>query len=87
MRNTASLIIELSGNFNHHHANWLGVGTSITNHETSVKDFCDSVGLTQSVNFLTQISSNGKILPSGSGDDKLAHKCFLLQFVHLSICL
>ena len=46
--------------FNCHHVKWLGVGTSLTSHGTSAKVFCDSIGLTQSVNFPTQISPNGK---------------------------
>ena len=33
--------------------------TSLTCHGTSAKDFCDSLGLTQSVNILTRISTNG----------------------------
>ena len=49
----------ICGNFNCHHASWLGVGTSLTCHGTSAKAFCDSLGLTQSVNFLTRISTNG----------------------------
>ena len=35
------------------------MGTSLTCHGTSAKDFCDSLGLTQSVNFPTRISTNG----------------------------
>ena len=34
--------------------------TSLTSHSNSAKDFCDSMGLTQSVNFRTRISPNGK---------------------------
>ena len=49
----------LCGDFNCHHASWLGVGTSQTCHGTLAKDFCDSLGMTQSVNFPTQISTNG----------------------------
>ena len=41
------------GDVNCHHASWLSVGTSLTCHGTSAKDFCDSLGLTQFVNFLT----------------------------------
>jgi len=48
------------GDFNHHHSNWLGVGTSLASHGTPAKDFCDSIGLTRSVNFSTRISPNGK---------------------------
>ena len=48
------------GEFNCHHAKWLGVATHLTSHSSSAKDFCDSMGLTQSVNFTTQISINGK---------------------------
>ena len=47
------------GDFNCNHAGWLGVGTSLTCYGTSAKDFSDSLGLTQSVNFLTRISING----------------------------
>ena len=50
----------MCGAFSCHHANCLGVGTSVTSHGTSAKDFCDSMKLTQSVNFATQISLNGK---------------------------
>ena len=49
----------ICGDFNCHHASWLGLGTSLTCHDTSAKDFCDSLGLTQSVNFPTRISTNG----------------------------
>ena len=49
----------ICGDFNCHHASWLGVGTPLTCYGTSTKDFCDSLGMTQSVNFLTQISTNG----------------------------
>ena len=35
------------------------MGTSLTCHGTSAKAFCDSLGLTQSVNFPTRISTNG----------------------------
>ena len=49
----------ICGDFNCHHASWLGVGTSLTCHGTSAKDFCDSLGLTQSVNFPIWISTNG----------------------------
>ena len=35
------------------------MGTSLTCHGTSAKDFSDSLGLTQSVNFPTRISTNG----------------------------
>ena len=51
----------ICGDFNCHHASWLGVGTSLTCHGTSAKAFCDSLGLTQSVNFLTRISTNGAL--------------------------
>ena len=51
-------LILICGDFNHHHAIWLGVGTSLTCHGTSAKDFCGSLGLTQSVNFPTRISIN-----------------------------
>ena len=40
--------------------NLAGCYTSLTSHGTSAKDFCDSMGLTRSVNFPTQISPNGK---------------------------
>ena len=36
------------------------VGTPLTSHDTSAKYFCDSMRLTQSVNFPSQISPNGK---------------------------
>ncbi len=49
----------ICGDFNCHHASWLGVGTSLTCHGTSAKAFYDSLGLTQSVNFPTRISTNG----------------------------
>ena len=49
------------GDFNCHHASQRGVGTSLTYHGTSAKAFCDSLGLTQSVNFLTRISTNGTL--------------------------
>ena len=49
----------ICGDFNCHHASWLGVGTSLTCHGTSAKAFCDSLGLTQSINFPTRISTNG----------------------------
>ena len=49
----------ICGDFNCHHASWLGVGTSLSWHGTSAKDFCDSLGLTQSVNFPIRISPNG----------------------------
>ena len=45
---------------NWHIATWLGVSTSLTSHDTSTKDFCDSRSLTQSVNFPTWILPNGK---------------------------
>ena len=35
-----------------HHATWLGVGTSLTSHGTSPKNFCDSMGLTFQPQFL-----------------------------------
>ena len=56
----ASTLFIICGNFNCHHANWLGVGTSLTSHCTWEKDFCDSMGPIQSVNFSTRISPNGK---------------------------
>ena len=56
--NSLSLFV-ICGDFNCHHASWLGVGTSLTCHGTSAKAFCDSFGLTQSVNFPTWISTNG----------------------------
>uniref|UniRef100_UPI00358EB737 uncharacterized protein n=1 Tax=Myxine glutinosa TaxID=7769 RepID=UPI00358EB737 len=34
---------------------WLGVGTSLTSHDSSAMDICDSLGLTQSVNFPTRM--------------------------------
>ena len=37
---------------------WCGY-LSLTCHGTSAKDFCDSLGLTQSVNFPTRIPTNG----------------------------
>ena len=49
----------ICGDFNCHHASWLGVGTSLTCHSNSAKAFCNSLGLTQSVNFPTRISTNG----------------------------
>ena len=49
----------MCGDFNCHDANWLGVSTPLICHGTSAKDFCDSLGLTQSVNFPTKISPNG----------------------------
>ena len=51
----------ICGDFNCHHASWRGVGTSLTCHGTSAKDFCDSLGLTQSVNFPNRISTNGTL--------------------------
>ena len=51
----------ICGDFNCHHASWLAVGTSLTCHGTSAKAFCDSLGLTQSVNFPTRISTNGTL--------------------------
>ena len=51
----------ICGDFNCHHASWLSVGTSLTCHGTSAKAFCDSLELTQSVNFSTQISTNGTL--------------------------
>ena len=53
-----SSLFLICGDFNCRHASWLGVGTSLTCHGTSAKYFCDSLGLTQSVNFPTQISTN-----------------------------
>ena len=50
----------ICGDFSCYHANWLGAGSSLTSYGTAAKDFCDSTGLTQSVNFPTQISPNGK---------------------------
>ena len=50
----------ICGDFNYHHANWQCVGTSLISHGTSAKDFCDSMGLTRSVNLPTWISFNGK---------------------------
>ena len=50
----------ICSDFNCHHATWLGVGTSLTSHAISAKDFLDSMGLTRSVNLPTQISPNGK---------------------------
>ena len=44
-----------------HHASWLGVCTSLTCHGTSAKAFCVSLGLTQSVNFPTRISTNSTL--------------------------
>ena len=49
----------ICGDFNCHHASWLGMGTSLTCHGTSEKDFCDSLGLTHSVNFPNRISTIG----------------------------
>ena len=49
------------GDFTCHHASWLVVGTSLTCHGTSAKAFCDSLGLTQSVNFPTRISTNSTL--------------------------
>ena len=49
----------ICGDFNCHHASWLGVGTSLTCQGSSAKAFCDSLALTQSVNFQTRISTNG----------------------------
>ena len=37
------------------------MGTSLTCHGTSAKDFCDSMGLNQSVNFPTRISTIGTL--------------------------
>ena len=48
----------ICGDFNCHHASLLGVGSSPTYHGTSAKDFCNSWGLTQSVNFPMRISTN-----------------------------
>jgi len=49
----------ICGDFNCHQASWLGVGTTLSCHGTSAKDFCDSLRLTQSVKFQTRISTNG----------------------------
>ena len=49
----------ICADFNCHHASWLGVGTSLTCHGASAKDFCDSLGLSQLFNFPTGISKNG----------------------------
>ena len=49
----------ICGDFNCHHASSLRVGCSLTCHGTSAKDLCNSLGLTQSVNFPTRISTNG----------------------------
>ena len=38
---------------------WVWMPWDFTCHGTSGKDFCDSLGLTQSVNFPTRISANG----------------------------
>ena len=51
----------ICGDFNGHHASWIGVGTFLTCHGTSAKAFGDSLGLTQSVNFPTRISTNGTL--------------------------
>ena len=67
----------ICGDFNCHHASWLGVGTSLTCHGTSAKAFCDSLGLTQSVNFPPRISTNGSI-SSGSDFDKFPWQYLLL---------
>ena len=50
----------ICGGFNCHHANWLGAVNNLTSHGTSAKDFSESFCLTQSVNFPTHISPNGK---------------------------
>ena len=51
----------ICGDFKCHHTSWLVVGTSLTCHGTSAKAFCDSLELTQSVNFPTRISTNGTL--------------------------
>ena len=58
----------ICGDVNCNHASWVCVGTSLTCHGTSAKDFCDSLGLTQSFKFPTRISTNS--ISSGSDFDK-----------------
>ena len=50
--------LTICDDFNCHHASCLGVGTSLICHGTSEKDFCDSLGLTQSVHFPKRKSTN-----------------------------
>ena len=76
-----SLPHTVCGDFNCHHASWLGVGTSLTCNGTSAKDFCDSLGLTQSVNFPTPISTNWYSISFGSDFDQFPCKD-LLFFLH-----
>ena len=71
-----SSLILVFCNLNCHHAKWLGVGPSSTSHGIAAKAFCNSMALTQSVNFLTRIS------PNGLGNDSfqlMSHVPFLLK--------
>ena len=61
-----------------HHANSLGVDTSLTSHSTSVKGFCYSMELTKSVNFSSRICQ-WQIFHTGFGYDQLpSHQCLVI---------
>ena len=79
----------ICGDFNCHHASWLSVGSSLTCHGTSAKDFCYSLGLTQSVTSPTRISANGtpSLLDLILTNPQKMSAVLLLQFVHPTICL
>ena len=55
-RNSLFLICN---DFNCHRVRWRGVSFVTTSHDIASKAFCESVGLTQSVNFPTRSSATG----------------------------
>ena len=75
--------------FNCHHASRLGVGTSLTCHGTSAKDFCDSLGPTE-CQLPHPDLSQWYFISSGFDFDQFPRKWLLFfcsNWFNLTICL